>query len=63
MLVGARGSGKSTMVDGIINYIMGVSFGDPFRLTMVTFKEDEKKYINQVNAMKLVCYNCLKKNL
>nr|XP_022290966.1 uncharacterized protein LOC111102491 isoform X2 [Crassostrea virginica] len=46
MLVGATGSGKSTMVDGIVNYIMGVSFGDPFRLTMVTLEEEEKKNIN-----------------
>lgn len=63
MLVGARGSGKSTMVDGIINYIMGVSFVDPFRLTIATLEDEEKKDINQVNAMKLFCYFCLKKNL
>lgn len=48
MLVGATGSGKSTLVDGIVNYIMGVSFGDPFRLTMVTLEDEEKKNNNQV---------------
>lgn len=49
MLVGATGSGKSTLVDGIANYIMGVSFEDPFRFTMVTLEEEEKKTHNQVH--------------
>lgn len=48
MLVGATGSGKSTLVDGIVNYIMGVSFDDPFRFTIVTLEEEEKKSHNQV---------------
>lgn len=50
MLVGATGSGKSTLVDGIVNYIMGVSFDDPFRFTMVTLEDEEKKGNNQVNS-------------
>lgn len=49
MLVGATGSGKSTLVDGIVNYIMGVSFDDPFRFTVVTLEDEEKKENNQVN--------------
>lgn len=48
MLVGATGSGKSTLVDGIINYVMGVSFDDPFRFTLVQLEEEEKKLDNQV---------------
>lgn len=48
MLVGATGSGKSTLVDGIVNYIMGVSFEDPFRFTMVTLEKEEQKMQNQV---------------
>lgn len=48
MLVGATGSGKSTLVDGIANYIMGVSFKDPFRFKMVTLEENEMKNNNQV---------------
>lgn len=53
MLVGATGSGKSTLVDCIANYIMGVSFEDPFRFTMVTLEEEEeeeKKTHYQVNS-------------
>lgn len=48
MLVGATGSGKSTLVDGIVNYIMGVSFDDPFRFRIVTLEEEEKNSHNQV---------------
>lgn len=51
MLVGATGSGKSTLVDGIVNYIMGVSFDDPFRFSIVTLEEEEKKAHNQVKYL------------
>ena len=49
MLVGATGSGKSTLIDGIINYITDVSWNDDFRFSLVDLTEDEKKkYTNQV---------------
>lgn len=48
MLVSATGSGKSTLVDGIVNYVMGVSFDDPFRFTLVQLEEEEKRTHNQV---------------
>nr|XP_022286825.1 uncharacterized protein LOC111099705 [Crassostrea virginica] len=50
MLVGATGSGKSTLVDGIINYILGVNFEDPFRFSMVILEDDEKKTSNQAQS-------------
>ena len=50
MLVGATGSGKSTLVDGIINYIMGVNFEDPFRFKMVVLEKEERKTGNQVST-------------
>lgn len=43
MLVGATGAGKSTLVDGMINYILGVSWNDPYRLKLVNLEEDEKQ--------------------
>jgi ABC-type lipoprotein export system ATPase subunit len=43
MFVGATGSGKSTLVDGIINYITGVSWDEDFRFSMVDLSNDEKK--------------------
>lgn len=43
MLVGETGSGKSTLVDGMVNYVMGVNFDDPFRFTIVQLEEEESK--------------------
>lgn len=48
MLVGATGSGKSTLVDGIVNYVMGVSFEDPFRFSLIQLEKEENKSHNQV---------------
>lgn len=53
MLVGATGSGKSTLVDGIVNYVMGVSFDDPFRFTLVQREDEENKMHNQVRCKML----------
>lgn len=54
MLVGATGSGKSTLVDGIVNYVLGVRFNDPFRFTLVQLEEEEKKVDNQVFCIKVL---------
>lgn len=53
MLVGATGSGKSTLVDGIVNYVTGVSFDDPFRFTLMHLEEEEQKNDNQVLCFKV----------
>lgn len=51
MLFGETGSGKSTLVDSIINYILGVSFEDPFRFTVINLEEKEMKPTDQVRAI------------
>uniref|UniRef100_A0A8W8JGK9 Fibronectin type-III domain-containing protein n=1 Tax=Magallana gigas TaxID=29159 RepID=A0A8W8JGK9_MAGGI len=48
MLVGATGSGKSTLIDGIVNYVMGVNFDDPFRFTLIQLEKEENMEYNQV---------------
>lgn len=48
MLVGATGSGKSTLVDGIVNYVLGVQFNDPVRFTLVQLEEEENNKKSQV---------------
>lgn len=53
MLVGATGSGKSTLVDGIVNYVTGVSFDDPFRFTLMHLEKEEQKNDNQVLCFKV----------
>ncbi|XP_063873078.1 uncharacterized protein LOC135107310 [Scylla paramamosain] len=35
MLVGATGSGKTTLINGFINYIFGIEWKDPFRFKMI----------------------------
>ena len=49
MLVGSTGTGKSTLVDGMINYLLGVNFNDPYRLTLVDLEDEERVAgVNQV---------------
>lgn len=63
MLVGATGSGKSTIIDGIVNYVMGVNFDDPFRFTLMQLEEEKED--EESKEYKLVLFFeslCLKSN-
>ena len=40
-MVGATGSGKSTLIDGIVNYVTEVVWGDDFRFTLIDLTKDE----------------------
>ena len=46
MLVGATGSGKSTLVNGLFNYIFDVKWGDTFRLKLI-----EENVSNQAHSI------------
>ena len=48
ILVGATGCGKSTLIDGMVNYILGVQWKDPFRFKCV--REDESSDRNQAHS-------------
>jgi polynucleotide 5'-kinase involved in rRNA processing len=41
MMVGATGTGKSTLVDVIVNYVLGVNWDDPFRFTVIDLDQEE----------------------
>ncbi|KAI9550832.1 hypothetical protein GHT06_005413 [Daphnia sinensis] len=42
ILMGATGSGKSTLINGMINYILGVQWKDPFRFKCVREEENAR---------------------
>lgn len=42
MLVGATGSGKSTLIEGFANYLFGVNWEDDFRFTLLDLQHEEK---------------------
>ncbi|KAK3088210.1 hypothetical protein FSP39_016189 [Pinctada imbricata] len=41
LLVGATGSGKTTLIDAIFNHILGMEWSDDFRFTVVNLKQEE----------------------
>lgn len=41
MLVGATGSGKTTLVNAMANYICDVRWQDPFRFSLVQLEREE----------------------
>ena len=40
LIVGATGSGKTTLINGIINYLFAVKYSDPFRYELMLDKQD-----------------------
>ena len=48
ILMGATGCGKSTLINGMVNYILGVQWNDPFRFKCV--REDESASRNQAHS-------------
>lgn len=46
MVMGATGAGKSTLINGMVNYILGVKYNNPFRFMLVC--DDKKSQVNSV---------------
>ena len=48
MLVGATGSGKTTLINSMINYYFGVEYEDNFRFKLITEEDNGKR--NQAHS-------------
>lgn len=46
LLVGVIGLGKSILVDGFVNYILGVNFDDLFWFIVIRLEDEEMKIYN-----------------
>ncbi|VDI64633.1 Hypothetical predicted protein [Mytilus galloprovincialis] len=60
MIVGATGAGKSTLINAMANYMMGVTWADPFRFTLVNVETSEQgRSGNQAISQTewITCYN------
>lgn len=42
LIIGATGSGKSTLIDAMINHVVNVSFVDGCRFKMIDLTDNEK---------------------
>lgn len=47
MVVGATGAGKSTLINGMINYLFGVKWGDDFRYKLITDEGKQSQAVSQ----------------
>ncbi|XP_052232780.1 uncharacterized protein LOC127845722 [Dreissena polymorpha] len=59
LMIGETGTGKSTLVDGLANFILGVTWNDNFRFTIVNLEEEEQQKIkNQALSQTewITCY-------
>ncbi|XP_074544182.1 uncharacterized protein LOC141803951 isoform X1 [Halichoeres trimaculatus] len=51
MLLGATGSGKSTLINGMINYIVGVSWADSFRFKLIDEEQTKTQAESQTSQV------------
>ena len=54
MVLGATGSGKSTLIDGMVNYMLDVAWDDNARFKVIDLTEEEKqKQLDQVKKISM----------
>ena len=51
MVVGATGSGKSTLINGMANYILGVQWNDDFRFKLISDEVEQSQAFSQTQSI------------
>lgn len=51
MVVGATGSGKTTLINGLVNYVFGVKWKDSFRFKMISEPTDKNQAKSQTTKI------------
>jgi len=60
MMIGATGSGKSTLIDGMANYLLGVEYQNDFRFRLVSLTDEEKTRVTDQSKSQtewITCYS------
>ncbi|XP_051781756.1 uncharacterized protein LOC114644948 isoform X11 [Erpetoichthys calabaricus] len=63
MVLGATGSGKSTLINGMVNYILGVQWEDDFRFKLIhedTSRSQAESQTSAVTAYEMNYQDCFK---
>ena len=56
MVVGATGAGKSTLINGMVNYLLGVKFEDNFRFKIITEENEMHQSQAHSQTQKITAY-------
>ena len=51
MVLGATGAGKSTLINGMVNYILGVEWEDQFRFKLIADEGQGSQAVSQTNSI------------
>ncbi|XP_039598579.1 uncharacterized protein LOC120519888 [Polypterus senegalus] len=63
MVLGATGSGKSTLINGMVNYILGVQWEDDFRFKVIheeTYRSQAESQTSAVTVYEMNYQDCFK---
>ena len=57
LIVGATGAGKSTLINGIVNYIFGVEFEDKYRLKLIHDETTHSQAFSQTDVISIYTFH------